>query len=66
METVQMTSRQAIDAMESAIKSENKKKVLELYSPENTDILPDWDEEPDYIWEEWEELIDKAEQILEL
>ena len=66
MEVTQMTSREAIDAMESAIKSGDKKKVLELYSPDNSDILPDWDNEPDYIWEEWEELIEKAEQILGL
>jgi len=66
MEVTQMTSREAIDAMESAIKSGDKKKVLELYSPNNSDILPDWDDEPDYIWEEWEELTEKAEQILGL
>lgn len=59
-----MTSREAIDAMESAIKSRDKKRVLELYSPDDLDVLPDWDNEPDYIWEEWEELIEKAEQIL--
>ena len=66
MEITQMTSREAIDAFESAIKSGNKKKVLELYSPDNLDVLPDWDNEPDYIWEEWEELIEKVEQILGL
>lgn len=66
METTQMTSREAIEAMESAIKSGDKKKILELYSPDDTDILPDWDNEPDYIWEEWEELTEKAEQILGL
>ncbi len=64
MEITQMTSREAIEALESAIKSGNKKKVLELYSPDNSDVLPDWDNEPDYIWEEWEGLIEKAEQIL--
>jgi len=61
-----MTSREAINAIESAIKSGNKKKVLELYAPDNSDVLPDWDNEPDYIWEEWVELIEKAEQILGL
>lgn len=66
MEVTQMTSLQAIDALESAIKSRDKKKVLELYAPDNSDILPDWNNEPDYIWEEWEELTEKAEQILEL
>lgn len=66
MEVTQMTSRQAIDAMESAIKSGNKKKVLEIYSPDDSDILPDWDNEPDYIWEEWEQLTEKAEHILGL
>lgn len=66
MEVTQMTSREAIDAMETAIKSKDKKKMLELYSPDDTDTLPDWDSEPDYIWEEWEELTEKAEQILGL
>ena len=66
MELTQMTSRQAIDVMELAIKNRDKKKVLELYSPDNSDILPDWDNEPDYIWEEWEELTEKAEKILGL
>jgi len=61
-----MTSREVIDALESAIKSGNKKKVLELYASDNSDVLPDWDNEPDYTWEEWEELIQKAEQILGL
>lgn len=61
-----MTSREAIEAMELAIKSGDKKKVLELYSPDDSGVLPDWDNEPDYIWEEWEELIEKAEQILGL
>ena len=66
MKTTQMTAREAIDAMEAAIKSGNKKKVLELFAPDNPDNLPDWDSEPDYIWDEWEELIEKAEQILGL
>ena len=66
MGITQMTSREAINAIESAIKSGNKKKVLELYAPDNSDVLPDWDNEPDYIWEEWVELIEKAEQILGL
>lgn len=66
MEVTQMTSREAIDALESAIKSGNKKKVLELYAPDNSGILPDWDNEPDYIWEEWEQLTEIAEQILGL
>lgn len=61
-----MTSREAINAMESAIKIGDKKKILELFSPDNADTLPDWDYEPDYIWVEWEELLNKAEQILEL
>jgi len=66
MEMTQMTSREAIDALDYAIKSGNKKKVLELYAPDNSDVLPDWDNEPNYIWEEWEELIEKAEQLLRL
>ena len=66
MEVTQMTSREAIESMESAIKSKTKKKVLELYSPDNSDILPDWDSEPNYIWEEWEELLEKAERMLGL
>jgi len=48
------------------LKVESKKKVLELYAPDNSDVLPDWDNEPDYIWEKWEVLIQKAEQILGL
>lgn len=63
---MQMSSREAIEAMEHAINSRNKKKVLELYAPDNSDILPDWDIEPDYIWEEWEDLTRKAEDILGL
>lgn len=66
MEVTQMTSQETIEAMESAIKSRDKKKILELYSPDDLSILPDWDSEPDYIWEEWEELTEKAEQILGL
>ena len=66
MEITQMTPREALDAMEFAIKSGDKKRVLELYSPEDTDILPNWDNEPDAIWGEWEELTEKAEQILGL
>ena len=66
MEATQMTAPEAIDTMESAIKIGDKKRVLELYSPDDTDILPDWDNEPDYIWEEWKELTEKAEQILGL
>jgi hypothetical protein len=63
MEVTQMTSQEAIGAMQSAIKSGDKNKALELYSPDNPDILPDWDNEPDYIWEEWEQLTEKAEKI---
>ena len=61
-----MTSQEAIEAMESAIKKGDKKKIIELYSPDNPDILPDWYDEPDYIWGEWEKLLNKAEQILRL
>jgi len=66
MEITQMTSREAINTLEFALKSQNKNKVLELYAPDNSDVLPDWDNEPDYIWEEWEELIEKAEHFLGL
>jgi len=66
METTQMTAREAIDAMEAAIKAGDKRKVFELFASDNSDNLPDWDEEPDFLWEEWQELIEKAEQILGL
>jgi len=61
---MKLTARQAIASMQNAIESKNKKDILNLYSPDNLDILPDWHNEPDYIWEEWQGLIEKAEQIL--
>jgi hypothetical protein len=64
MENLQMSSEEAIKKIESAIENGDKKAMLELVAPDDLDTLPDWDSEPDYLWEDWENLVDKANSLL--
>ena len=60
----QLTARQAIDKLQNAIAIRDKKQILDLTDPDDRDLLPDWDEEPNHIWEEWSYLLEQTDEIL--
>lgn len=64
MNSTQLTATEAIEKLEKAISFGNKKEMLELISPDDPNSFPDWDDEPDYLWEEWDGLVEKSKQIL--
>lgn len=54
------TSQFIINELKSAIRDNNKQRALELISPDDIDSLPDWDQEPERIWEEYDETLERA------
>jgi hypothetical protein len=59
-----LTAIQAISRLQDAIWKKDRAKMLDLIAPDDPDYLPDWDLELNYHWEEWDNLVDKAKEIL--
>lgn len=53
-----------IAALEAAINTNDRAAMLDLISPNDRSALPDWDDVPNYLWENWENLLDQATNIL--
>lgn len=57
-------AEEAIEMLREAIDKRAYYKMLELVSPDDPDILPDWDSVPDSVFEEWDELVDEANELI--
>jgi len=55
-----LDSEYAISKLDHAIKTHNKEMILFLLDPDSRPLLPDWDDEPDYLFEQWDGLISTA------
>jgi hypothetical protein len=61
-----LTAQEAIDDLEIAIENNNRQMMLDLVAPDDLDIMPDWDDESDHVFEKWDELCDIAMEKLGL
>jgi len=59
-----LTAQNAILKLGKAIEARDKKTVLDLISPDNKDNMPDWDDVPDVVYEQWEQMLCKADSFL--
>ena len=61
-----LSGGQAILSLENAMARRSKKDILDLIAPDDPEMHPDWDNEPDVLFEKWERLCDKAKNFINL
>ncbi len=59
-----MTAIEAIVRLQQAIEDKDRRAMLNLLSPEDTDRMPDWDNVSNSLFKKWEKEVDKAMNIL--
>ena len=57
-------TKKVILHLQQAVNDKNIKKILSAYNLAKTESL-DWDKVPDYIFEEWDKLVDEGNMIIE-
>lgn len=65
MSNSKLTASNAIEQLEEAIKTKNRPLIVHILAHENSDNLPEWDDEPDHIFNEWEALVEKGLEVIE-
>ena len=51
-----LTVQEAIEQLKVVLKTGNRQEILNVF----TNTLPDWDEESNYVWEDWDNMCDKV------
>lgn len=59
-----MEAKQYITALKSAVKKKDKRGILDLFDKAFNDKHLNWETEPSKLFEEWDELTDKANNLI--
>jgi hypothetical protein len=62
---LELEPEEAVMALRMALERHDSELVLELLNPDRRESLPDWEEAPDYIFDDWQGYESKALKFLE-